>query len=155
MRKYLLSIALALFSLTVFAQSAGVAQSVPKDIFHAYLYNEEYKVYLDINLYAQDIVVPGQEIFGKTAGYFGAIRDSRKWLITSAKLHGKNRAEMEITNDYGSEDLSATLTYDTATGKYTLKQTGGSRLKIVVNRKWVKIPTELELTLHNRVADEW
>lgn len=155
MRIFLFSILFTVLSLTTFGQTAEGMQPAKRDVFQAYLYNEEYKVYLDVNFYAQDIVVPGQEIFGKTAGYFGAVRDSRKWLVTSVRLHGNNKAEIEITNDYGSEDLSATLTYDSTTGKYKLKQTGGSRIKIVVNRKWVKIPTELELVPHNRVANEW
>lgn len=124
-------------------------------VFHVYVYNEEYKVYLDINLYGSDVSVPGQDVFGKVPGYFGAIRDSRKWLVTDAKIIGNDKAELDITNDYGSEDLTATLTYDKANGSYLLRQTGGSRLKIVVNRKWVKIPTELVLVKHERVADGW
>ena len=87
--------------------------------------------------------------------YFGASRDSRKWLITSAKLDGTNKASLDIINDYGSEDLTATLTYDPKQNTYTLRQTGGSRLKIVVSRKWVKIPTEITLVPHERVADMW
>ena len=77
-------------------------------------------------------------------GYFGAKRDVREWFITNAKVVNKKTAKLDITNDYGSEDLTATLTYD-GEGKYTLTQTGGSRLKIAVNRKWVKIPMKLEL----------
>ena len=94
-------------------------------VFHTYIYNDEFKVYMEIN--------------------FGAKRDQRKWLITSAKIDGKNSATLEIVNDYGSEDLTATLTYNPEDGSYVLKQKSGSRIKIVVNRKWVKIPTELKL----------
>ena len=104
---------------------------------------------------SNDIKVPGQDIFGNVPGYFGASRDSRKWLITSAKLNGTNKASLDIINDYGSEDLTATLTYDPKQNTYTLRQTGGSRLKIVVSRKWVKIPTEITLVPHERVADMW
>lgn len=114
-------------------------------VFHTYIYNDEFKVYMDINLYENNVIVPDQELFGEIPGYFGAKRDQRKWLITSAKIDGKNSATLEIVNDYGSEDLTATLTYNPDDGSYVLKQKSGSRIKIVVNRKWVKIPTELKL----------
>lgn len=147
MKKKLFLLFAILFSFKMAAQTNGV--------FHVYAYNEEYKVYLDLNLYDSDVQVPGQEVFGKVPGYFGAVRDSRKWLITSAKLDGKNVAHLDIINDYGSEDLDATLSYNEKDGSYTLKQNGGSRLKIVVNRKWVKIPTTLTFVCHERVLDEW
>ena len=124
-------------------------------VFHTYIYNEEYQVYLDLNLYDQDIRVPNQDVFGEVPGYFGAVRDSRKWLIASAKIVGKNKAELDIINDYGSEDLTATLVYNPKDNTYLLKQTGGSRLKIVVNRKWVKIPVELVLVPHERVGNSY
>lgn len=114
-------------------------------VFHTYIYNDEFKVYMDINLYENNVIVPDQELFGEIPGYFGAKRDQRKWLITSAKIDGKNSATLEIVNDYGSEDLTATLTYNPEDGSYVLKQKSGSRIKNVVNRKWVKIPTELKL----------
>lgn len=114
-------------------------------VFHTYIYNDEFKVYMDINLYENNVIVPDQELFGEIPGYFGAKRDQRKWLITSAKIDGKNSATLEIVNDYGSEDLTATLTYNPEDGSYVLKQKSGNRIKIVVNRKWVKIPTELKL----------
>lgn len=114
-------------------------------VFHTYIYNDEFKVYMDINLYENNVIVPDQELFGEIPGYFGAKRDQRKWLITSAKIDGKDSATLEIVNDYGSEDLTATLTYNPEDGSYVLKQKSGSRIKIVVNRKWVKIPTELKL----------
>lgn len=113
-------------------------------VFHTYIYNDEFKVYMDINLYENNVIVPDQELFGETPGYFGAKRDERKWLITSAKIDGKNTATLEIVNDYGSEDLTATLTFNPEDGSYMLRQKSGSRIKIVVNRKWVKIPTELK-----------
>lgn len=137
MKKLFILLFTLLTSLKLAAQSDNV--------FHTYIYNDEYKVYMDINLYDNSIIVPDQELFGEIPGYFGAKRDQRKWLITSAKIDGKNTATLEIVNDYGSEDLTATLTYNPEDASYVLKQKSGSRIKIVVNRKWVKIPTELKL----------
>lgn len=134
----------------------GAAQNVNSNqVFHTYIYNDEYKVYMDVNLYEANISVPGQDVFGTIPGFFGALRDSRKWLVTDAKIVGKNKAELEIINDYGSEDLTATLTYNPKDNTYVLKQTGGSRLKIVVNRKWLKIPIEIVLVPHKRMVDMW
>lgn len=137
MKKLFVLIFVLLVSVKLAAQSDKV--------FHTYIYNDEFKVYMDINLYENNVIVPDQELFGEIPGYFGAKRDQRKWLITSAKIDGKNSATLEIVNDYGSEDLTATLTYNPEDGSYVLKQKSGSRIKIVVNRKWVKIPTELKL----------
>lgn len=144
------------FILMMASLLVGAAKNVKSDkVFHTYIYNDEYKVYMDINLYETNIKVPGQDVFGEVPGYFGALRDSRKWLVTDAKIIGKNKAELEIINDYGSEDLTATLTYNPKDNNYVLKQTGGSRLKIVANRKWLKIPTEIVLVPHMRMADLW
>lgn len=112
-------------------------------IFKCNLYNEEYKMYMNINLYDSNITAPRQEIFGELPGYFGQDNDSRVWLITDVKISKNNIAKLSIVNDYGSEDLTATLTVD-KDGNYILKQEDGSRIKIVENRKWVKIPTELK-----------
>lgn len=130
----------------MFALLASLKLAAQNDkVFHTYIYNDEFKVYMDINLYENNVIVPNQELFGETPGYFGAKRDERKWLITSAKIDGKNTATLEIANDYVSEDLTATLTFNPEDGSYVLRQKSGSRIKIVVNRKWVKIPTELKL----------
>lgn len=104
--------------------------------------NKEYNVYLAIDFYHNNIVVPNQEIFGEMAGYFGDKRDNRKWLFTSAEIIDSATAKVAITNDYGSEDLTATLTRQ-ADGSYVLKQEEGSTLKIARDRKWVKMPKRL------------
>lgn len=108
--------------------------------FDGHFFNEEYNIYLVINLYENKIVVPGQEIFGEMAGYLGDYKDGRKWLITDAKINSNdNSAELSMVNDYGSEDLKAEFTRN-KDGNYTLKQLKGSSLKIARNRKWVKLP---------------
>ena len=52
------------------------------------------------------------------------------------------KATIAVINDYGSEDLTATLTVN-PDGTYTLRQEKGSVLKIARNRKWVKLPKSL------------
>ena len=68
--------------------------------FKGYISNDEYQVYIRMNFYDNNIIVPDQEIFGELPGFFGANRDSRKWLFTSAEITDKNQATIAITNDY-------------------------------------------------------
>ena len=107
--------------------------------FEGYLYNEEYQIYLKLNVYDKNIMVPDQDIYGELPGYLGSKRDSRLWLITDAKQLNEKSVELSIINDYGSEDFIAKLTIDDK-GVYTFKQIEGSTYKIVVKSKYVKIP---------------
>lgn len=112
-------------------------------VFKGYLYNDEYQVYINMDFYRNNIKVPGQEIFGELPGYFGSKRDGRKWLFVTAELKDSITAKLTITNDYGSEDLEATLRR-LPDGSFELQQNDGSTIKIAVNRKWVKIPKRLQ-----------
>ena len=113
---------------------------------NGYYYNDEYQVYLRINAEGQDVTVPGQEIYGELTGYFGSKRDGRLWLITDARKTEKNKLLITVINDYGSEDFEALLQEDNE-GRITMKHKSGSTFKIVVDRKYVKIPKEIVLTL--------
>ena len=114
-------------------------------IFKCELFNKEYNVYIRIDLNSKQIRVPGQDIFGFVPGFFGDYEDARKWLFTDAELMNSHTAKLQIVNDYGSEDLEATLSYE-KDGTYVLTQGSGSVLKIARNRKWVKIPKKLVFT---------
>lgn len=125
------------------------AQNADK-IFTGRIFNSEYHVYIVMDFYKNNVTVPGCDMYGEMSGYFGDDYDSRKWLFTSAKLTSPYVADLAITNDYGSEDLTATLTYNPADTTYTLRQMDGSALKIARNRKWVKMPHELKFKLPRR-----
>lgn len=119
--------------------------SVGKDstTFKGYLYNQKYDVFIVMDFYNNNVVVPQQEIYGDMSGYFGDRQDGRKWLFTSATIKNNKTAEIQIINDYGSEDLTATLSTDDGKN-FKLKQGKGSTLKIARNRKWLKMPKELD-----------
>ena len=136
MRRLLFIITCQLSLMTSFAQG----EVGP---FHAYIYNNEYEVYLKINLYDEDISVPGQELYGQLPGYLGKKNNSFCWVITSAEVKDKT-ATLSLINDYGSEDLIATLTLKNDS-TYVLKQISGSTLKVPKNGKWQKLPKTLEL----------
>ena len=120
----------------------GKAQNMDKP-FRAYLYNNEYDVYLRIDFYDESITIPGQELYGKLPGYLGKKNNSFCWVITSVEVSGPI-AHLSMINDYGSEDLTATLTA-ASESLFVLKQVDGRSLKVPKNGKWQKLPKTLEL----------
>ena len=137
MRKSILTIIALWLTISAFAEQKD------STTFRAYLYNDEYDVYLRINIYDEDIKVPGQELYGTLPGYLGKKNNSFCWVITSAKIKNRKTATLNLINDYGSEDLTATLTRQNDS-IYVLKQESGSTLKVPKNSKWQKIPKTLE-----------
>jgi hypothetical protein len=135
MKKLILLSTVCLFSLL-----PASAQEIAKP-FRAYLYNNDYEVFMRLDLYNESITVPGQDLYGELPGYLGKKNNSFCWLITSAKIDG-NKAELQMINDYGSEDLTATLTAENDS-LYVLKQVEGSTLKVPKEGKWQKLPSKL------------
>lgn len=135
MKKTLLTLAFGLLSSCLLAQNE-------EKVFRAYLFNKEYDVYLRIDFYNESISVPGNELYGKLHGYLGKNNNSFCWPITAAKLKDEHTAELSLINDYGSEDLTATLTQQNDS-TYILKQERGSTLKVPKNGKWQKLPKTL------------
>jgi hypothetical protein len=111
--------------------------------FRAYLINNIYNVYLRINFYDQNITIPGQELYGELPGFLGKQRNSFCWVITSCQVKSEKEATLQLINDFGSEDLQATLTRKNDS-VYVLKQEKGSTLKVPNNGKWQKLPKQLE-----------
>ena len=136
MKKLFATIICLLAVLTTTAQETGGP-------FRASLINKEYSVFLRIDFYQESISVPGQDLYGKLPGYLSKQHNSFCWLITSAEVDG-NKATLQMINDYGSEDLTATLTAE-SDSVYVLKQIDGSTLKVPNNGKWQKLPKTLEL----------
>ena len=116
------------------------AQNTAKS-FRAYIYNNDYEVFMRLDLYNESITVPGQELYGELPGYLGKKHNSFCWLITSSKIDGQT-AELQMINDYGSEDLTATLTVENDS-LYVLRQVEGSTLKVPKEGKWQKLPSKL------------
>ncbi len=135
MKKLFVVVLVAFSILSAYAQK----QEGP---FLAYLYNNEYEVYLRIDFYNESITIPGQELYGQLPGYLGKKHNSFCWVITSVKINDKT-AELQMINDFGSEDLTATLTVE-SDSLYRLKQVEGNTLKVPKNGKWQKLPKTLE-----------
>ena len=136
MKKLIVLALVCLTNITLKAQNVS-------EPFRAYLFNKEYDVFLKIDFYKQNITVPGQDLYGELPGYLSKRNNSFCWLITSVELEGKT-AQLAMINDYGSEDLIATLTLKDDS-IYVLRQEEGSTLKVPKNGKWQKLPKTLEL----------
>ena len=137
MKKVIIIALLTIVTLSIYAQQKN-------DSFRAYLYNKEYEVYMRINFYDQNITVPGQELYGKLPGYLGKERNSFCWVITSCEVKSEKKAFMQLINDFGSEDLTATLERKNDS-TYILKQGTGSTIKVPHKGKWRKLPSIIEL----------
>ena len=114
-----------------------------QDPFKCMLTNSDYDVFMQLNLYEENIKIPGQEILGETYGYLKKTTDSRVWVITDVEIakDGKS-ANIEMINDYGSEDLTATIALQDD-NTYVLKQVTGSTIKVAGKGKWIKLPKTL------------
>lgn len=132
---------LFLFVMSLVSAAAVAQQGRP---FDTTIRNEEYKIYIRLNLYDKNITVPGQDVLGEVDGYFGSTQSSTKWIVVASRLIDGRTAEIEVVNDYGSEDFTATLKVHDD-GTYEYKKDGGSTLKFAVRGKWQKIPGNLEL----------
>ena len=133
-----------LFTITaiLMASLCSFAQNEQRP-FQAYIYNQEYEVYLHINFYEQDVNVPGQALYGSLPGYLGKERNPFCWVITSARLKDERTAELSLINDYGSEDFTALLVQENDS-LYTLKHLKGSALKVPKNGRWQKLPGTIQ-----------
>ena len=135
MKKLLILSFVCLTSIVLNAQNTS-------EPFRAYLINNEYDVFLKIDFYKQNITVPGQDLYGELPGYLSKNKNSFCWLVTSVKIEGPT-AHLAMINDYGSEDLTASLTIKNDS-IYVLRQEEGSTLKVPKNGKWQKLPKTLE-----------
>lgn len=124
----------------------GVNAQSAKEPFRANLANNEFDVLLRINFYEQDVAVPSQDLFGKVPGYLSKRYNNFAWIITSVEVKG-NKAHLQMVNDYGSEDLTATLTQKNDS-VFILKQESGSTLKVPHKGKWQKLPKTIEFKRH-------
>ena len=135
-----------LFCAIANAQAAAQNDS----IFNRTIYNKDENIYLVMNFREKNVLIEGQEFLGEMAGYLGDFQDFRKWYILEADVVDEYNANIEITNDEGSEDLKASITYDPANQTYTLQQLEGSTLRTARNRKWHKLPKKLVYTKNKK-----
>lgn len=132
------------FAFTILFISVFHAQAQTNKLFEGYYLNDEHQVFIRISLYDKNMKIPGQEFLGDVSGYIGSKKDNRLWFIMDSKITSSSTAQLSIINDYGSEDLKASLTFANDS-VCTLKQLAGSQIKFAMNNKWVKVPKMLVL----------
>lgn len=101
--------------------------------------NKEYKIYIKMNLYDRNLTVSGQDILGTVDGYIGSEQSRNQWFIVSSRIINKNTAEIDVINDYGSEDFTAVIKFN-QDSTYSYRKKSGSTLKFGVKGKWQKLP---------------
>ena len=132
---------LTMACLLVLLATGMQGQQADSSPFRAYIYNKEYGVYMRINFYEQDVIIPWQDLLGPLPGFLSKDGSSYCWIVTEATVAGR-KAELEMVNDTGSDDLRATLEQkDDST--YVLRQGNGSTIKVPNNNKWQKLPATL------------
>ena len=103
---------------------------------------EELKITLEINLYEEDVKVPGMEMFGPMNGYLRGTDLYCTWYVSRVQQATDNKASVHFSNELGSETQAVELTLKDDS-LLTLRQTGGSVLKKVVGKKLQKLPNEI------------
>ena len=133
--------------------AVGLQLAVPAqeegDVFKAYLENKEFNVYMRINFSDRDVTVPGQEYYGQVPGFLGKVDNPFCWIVVDAEVKSEKEAVLTLVNDYGSEDLKATLVCQNDS-TYVLRQGAGSSIKVPRDRKWFKLPKNIEFRRYRR-----
>lgn len=112
--------------------------------FDTTISNDEHKIQIRMNLYEKDVNVPGQDVLGAVDGYISSSQSRTTWIIVASRITGKHTAEIDVVNDYGSEDFTATIKQN-SDGTYSYNKKKGSTLKFAVKGKWQKLPGTFEL----------
>ena len=134
--------ALVLSTLQATAQEAETKdQTQVSPDFCGHLYNYEYDVFMVIDFNKKELIAPEHELYGPLAGYLGRPYSKFYWVMLTAEVKEKT-ATMQLVNDYGSEDLMATLS-QLSDSTYRFTQGKGSVIKVPNKGKWLKLPKTL------------
>lgn len=99
----------------------------------------EEKIDLVMNLYKEDIEVPGMEMFGPMNGYLGG-NIYGVWSITSFKIDSDKNVSLRVSNDLGSDTQAIQITQQNDS-VWRMEFTGHNVIKRVNGKKLVKIPS--------------
>lgn len=138
--RWIMRKAFLLFALCLTAALSAAQEARPFDVE---IRNDELKIYIRMNLYDRDVTVQGQDMLGAMDGFIGSTQSAGKWYIVDSRVKDDRTAEMEVANDYGSEDFTATVKVNDD-GTYTFTKKNGSTLKFAVRGKWQKIPGKVD-----------
>lgn len=109
--------------------------------FEGHFFSKELGVHLHLNLYEENLFVPGSEFLGNVRGYmhqgiYGT------WMLIKHEIKG-NKALLRFSNDIGSD--SQNIEFEQVSDSvYHLRTVNGNALRKAVGRKLVKVPDEMD-----------
>lgn len=138
MKRVLLLLFSLLFSPITFSQTPETNTLRP---FEGRFYCAETGLYIHLNLYEENINVPGFAFLGKMHGYMsGGIYGT--WMLIGHKVEGE-KAILRFANDIGSDTQNIEFTRKTDS-TYTYKAVNGNAIRRAVGRKLVKVTGEMD-----------
>lgn len=102
---------------------------------------------LSIDLYNETVNVPGMDMFGPMNGYLGGTDIYGTWMVTSYKVVDNNKAEVRLSNDFGSETQAVELTIQNDT-LLLFRMVDGTVIKKREGKRLVKLASQL--TFHRQ-----
>jgi len=120
---------------------AGVVSFAGAQTFKGHFVNDEYKIQMELNLYADSIPVPGID----DEMCYGYIRGNTNgmWVILKVVSVEKEKAVFRASCDNGSDSQNVELTVAEG-GKLVMRQLKDAYIKTVANKKYVKLPKTVE-----------
>lgn len=109
--------------------------------FEGHFVSKELGVHLHLNLYEENLLVPGSEFLGKVHGYmhkgiYGT------WMLITHEIKGR-KALLRFSNDIGSD--SQNIEFEQMNDSvYHLHAVNGNALRKAVGRKLVKVADHME-----------
>lgn len=123
----------------MFVLMSGISL-VKAQTFKGHFINDDYKIQMVLNLYADSVAVPGMDdemcygyINGNTNGM---------WVVLKVISIEGDKAVFRASCDNGSDSQNVELSV--VDGKLVMKQLKDAFIKTVENRKYVKLPKTVE-----------
>jgi hypothetical protein len=119
---------------------AGAFSLAGAQTFKGHFVNDEFKIQMVLNLYADSIAVPGiddEMCYGYISG-----NTNGTWVILKVISVEKEKAVFRASCDNGSDSQNVELTLED--GKLVMRQLKDAYIKTVADRKYVKLPKAVE-----------
>lgn len=119
----------------------GLFMMANAQTFKGSFLNDEYKIQMELNLYADSIPVPGID----DEMCYGYLRGNTNgtWVILKVISVEGNKAVFRASCDNGSDSQNVELTVGEG-GKLVMRQLKDAYIKTVVNKKYAKLPKTVE-----------
>lgn len=144
MIRIILGILFYLLSSLVYAIGTIPPDTIITEPYKGTFYAPEHGVTIVMNLYNEDVVIPGYAILGPTNGYMKGNTNQHLygiWILTSFELNSDN-VLLRFSNDLGSESQTVSFRIQ-KDGFYKYRTIGGNEVKKIVGKKFIKTASEM------------